>query len=315
MGIYPEKLARKVLVAPRRTFWIAIWVLILQACIPLGVTQTVSATTPASPTITQPQPNVTQPRRPTFTPQITVTEVVSTRSLTLAPAATLHFAGYDWQVRSRTGGPGPNIWDPANAWVDVQGALHLKLSHVGSEWHSVELNSTQRFGFGTYTFDVSGAIDQFDPNVVLGLYTYPPADVGPDKTNEIDIEMARWGAAKNPNGNYTVWPVQAGLKQASKTYEFKLTGSKSTHQFVWTSRSIAFQSVEGSAGSHAAPYAAWNDQPAEATQYIPQKPVPLNFNLWLFQGNPPANGQEVEIVITRFTFTPLTVMYLPLVRR
>jgi hypothetical protein len=231
-----------------------------------------------------------------------------------AAASTLHFAGYDWQVRAGTGGPGPNIWDPANAWVDARGALHIKISHVGSEWHSVELNNTRRLGFGTYSFDVSGAIDQLDPNVVLGLYTYPPADVGPDKTNEIDIEMARWGAARNPNGNYTVWPAQAGLKQASKTYEFTLTSSKSTHQFIWTSRSIAFQSAQGSASDRAAPYASWDDQPAGYAQTIPQQPVPMNINLWLFNGSPPVNGQEVEIVITRFGFTPLSDVYLPMVR-
>ena len=28
-------------------------------------------------------------------------------------------------------------------------------------------------------------------------------------------------------------------------------------------------------------------------------------NLWLFQGKPPRNGKQVEIIIERFTFTPL----------
>jgi hypothetical protein len=291
MKYYPGDIINKTLPTFRRPILIGLCMFVLLACNLLG----------ATPTMTIP----TLPQMVTSTP--TATPAVPTRSQT-----TLHFGGLDWQIRSGTGGPGPNIWDPANAWVDAQGSLHLKLSHIGSEWHSVELNATRRLGFGTYSFDVTGAIDQLDPNVVLGLYTYPPSDVGPDKTNEIDVEMARWGAAPNPNGNYTVWPVQAGLKQTYKTYEFKLSGVQSTHQFIWTSRGVAFQSAPGSASDRMTPYASWNDQPAAPTQYIPQLPVPLNINLWLFQGKPPANGQEVEIVITRFTYTPLTEAYLPL---
>ncbi len=305
----PGFLWKKTLFASQRVILIGMWMFSLQACLLLGVTPTATPTTSVGPTA-----SVAATAYTTATTSIspTAVRVTPTRKTTSA-TSTLHFGGYDWTVRSGTGGPGPNIWDPANAFVDAQGALHLKLSHVGSEWHSVELNCTERLGFGTYSFDVSGAIDQLDPNVVLGLYTYPPADVGPDRTNEIDIEMARWGAAKNPNGNYTVWPAQTGLKQASKTYEFKLTGTQSTHQFTWTSSSIAFQSAEGRASDHNTPYASWNDQPASPDQYIPQQPVPLNMNLWLFQGNPPANGQEVEIVITRFTFTSLAAAYLPVV--
>ena len=31
----------------------------------------------------------------------------------------------------------------------------------------------------------------------------------------------------------------------------------------------------------------------------------LRFNLWLNQGNPPTNGQEVEVIMSRFEFVPL----------
>jgi hypothetical protein len=30
----------------------------------------------------------------------------------------------------------------------------------------------------------------------------------------------------------------------------------------------------------------------------------VRLNLWLFGGAAPANGKEVEVVVTRFTFTP-----------
>lgn len=227
---------------------------------------------------------------------------------------TITFSNYDWQVRSGTGGPGPNTWDDTNAWVDTQGALHLKITHVVSAWHNVEINTTDRLGFGTYQFDVTGPIDQLDPNVVLGLFNYPTPDVGPDGTNEIDVEFARWGASSHPNGNYTVWPAQAGIQRTSKTFTFTLTGiTTTTHQFTWTPQYIAFQSAEGSARDQATPFANWSFQPAAFDHDIPQQAEPVHMNLWLFQGAAPTNGQEVEIIITRFAFTPLVRVYLPIV--
>ena len=56
-------------------------------------------------------------------------------------------------------------------------------------------------GFGRYQFQVIGRIDQLDPNVVLGLFKYPTPDVGPDGTNEIDIEFAQWGRATANNAD------------------------------------------------------------------------------------------------------------------
>jgi len=233
----------------------------------------------------------------------------------LSPSTkTISFSNHIWQVRSGTGGPGPNIWDDTNAWIDTQGALHLKITHVASAWHSVEINTTDRLGFGTYQFDVTGSIDQLDPNVVLGLFNYPTPDIGPDETNEIDVEFARWGASSHPNGNYTVWPAQTGILRTSKTFTFTLTGiTTTTHQFTWTTQYIAFQSAEGSASDQAAPFAQWSFQPVAFDQDIPQQAEPVHMNLWLYQGAAPTNGQGVEIVVTRFAFTPLMRLYLPIV--
>jgi hypothetical protein len=44
-------------------------------------------------------------------------------------------------------------------------------------------------GFGRYQFWIEGRVDRLDPNVVLGLLNYPTPDVGPDATNEIDIDI------------------------------------------------------------------------------------------------------------------------------
>ena len=71
-------------------------------------------------------------------------------------------------------------------------------------------------------------MDEFDPNVVLGLLNYPTSDVGPDRTNEIDIEFAQWGNRAAPIGNYTVWTTTTALKPASKRFTVDLTGTYTT---------------------------------------------------------------------------------------
>ena len=50
--------------------------------------------------------------------------------------------------------------------------------------------------------------------------------------------------------------------------------------------------------------ARWNFAPADPTRQVPQQPLPPHINLWLFQGRPPKDGKEVEIVIQEFSFIP-----------
>lgn len=120
---------------------------------------------------------------------------------------TILFSGYEWKVKNSAGmGPGPNAWDENNVWVDEQGRLHLKISQQNGKWHCAELISKERFGFGRYQWQLVGRPDKFDPQIVLGLFPYTVPEVGPDGTNEIDIEFARWGKAEWPIGNFTVCP-------------------------------------------------------------------------------------------------------------
>src|SRR5579859_4363234 len=131
-------------------------------------------------------------------------------------AKDIEFGGYSWAVRSGRGGPGPNAWDENNGWLDSSTNLHLKISQRDGKWSCAEITMRKRVGFGRYQFQVTGRIDRFDDNVVLGLFNYPTRDVGSDGTHEIDIEFSRWGNAKNPMGNHTVWPVEKALKHVSK---------------------------------------------------------------------------------------------------
>ena len=219
-------------------------------------------------------------------------------------AKEIQFGGYTWTVRSGRGGPGPNAWDDSNVWLDSSTNLHFKISQRDGKWSCAEITMRKRLGFGRYQFQLSGRIDRFDDNVVLGLFNYPTGDVGPGATHEIDIEFARWGNAKNPMGNYTVWPVEKSLKQVSKSFPFVLTDDQSTHRFIWSQHQVQYRSMHGHRDDDREEFGQWDYSPNEPSRYISQQPMPVHINLWLFKGLPPKNGQEVEIVIHDFKFTP-----------
>jgi hypothetical protein len=228
-------------------------------------------------------------------------------SLTLhgAAAATLHFAGLDWTVKEGDGlGPGPCDWKASNAFVDSGGDLHLRITHDGASWSCAEVESTKSLGFGTYQWWVIGEIDTLDPNVVLGLFNYPPPEVGPDGTNEIDIEIARWGISDAPNLNFTVWPARAPIPPAGATFHFSLDGTYTTQRFTWSSKSLYFQSLNGHRNDNRSPIGRWRFTPPYPARRIPQHPIPVHMNLWLVDGKPPTDGREVEIVIHSFTYRP-----------
>jgi hypothetical protein len=219
-------------------------------------------------------------------------------------AKEIDFAGYTWTVRSGQGGPGPNTWDESNVWLDSSTNLHLRISHRDGQWRCAEVTMRQRLGFGQYRFRVRGPLDCLDENVVLGLFSYPTGEVGPDETHEIDIEFARWGNAENPIGNYTVWPVDKSLKQVTTPFPFACTDDRTTHLFIRKRERVEFRSLQGHQKGGGEEIARWTYKPDEAAQRISQQPMPIHINLWLFKGMAPNNGQEVEVIIHQFTYTP-----------
>ena len=105
-------------------------------------------------------------------------------------------------------------------------------------------------------------------------------------------------------GNLTVWPVAAGLKQVSKTFPFVLAGDDATHRFAWRRDRIVFQSLNGHRQDGDQPLAEWTYSPPEPARFISPQPMPVHINLWLFKGQPPKDGREVEVIIRDFKYTP-----------
>jgi len=226
-----------------------------------------------------------------------------------ASAKTIDFSGFTWDVKSGEKlGPGPNDWDENDAVVDNRGLLHLNISNRKGKWQCAEVVSHEWFHFGIFQLHAVGAIDRQDPSIVFGMFTYPKGGVpGPDGTNEIDMEVSRWGSPSRPtNANYAVFPAVSGVPYTPHHFKFNLTGSYSTHRFTWSTKSILFQSLHGHQppSSDANEYHRWLFTPPEPLRQIPQKPCGIRINLWLASGQPPIDGKPAEVTITDFTFVP-----------
>ncbi|MBB1249191.1 glycoside hydrolase family 16 protein [Rhizobium sp. G21] len=221
-------------------------------------------------------------------------------------AKRIRFSGYDFTVKIGEGlGPGPNRWAASQARVDGQGRLHLRLSRDDEgRWTSGEIQSVSRFGYGTYEMEWEGDIGGQDKNVVFGFFNYPSAEVGPDTTNEIDVEFARWGDRANKPLNFTVWPAKDDLKQTGKSFSWPRGVSRSRHVFVWSRKSVDYTSVLLDSDGDALKTVSWRYAPTDHQDRIGSKPMSIFFNLWGFRGKPPSDGKPVEAIVTKFKFTP-----------
>jgi len=71
--------------------------------------------------------------------------LVQGRTADSSPPKMLHFSGYDWLVRDllsfRAGSL--NSFDPANAWTDENGALHLRITKNRTDGVAAEVQLTR----------------------------------------------------------------------------------------------------------------------------------------------------------------------------
>jgi hypothetical protein len=224
-------------------------------------------------------------------------------------ARTLQFSGYTWGVKATPDpvGPGPNRFSdlPSDVWVDADGHLHLKIVNRDGLWYSTEVVLNGSLGYGTYTFSMVSRVDQLNPNVVLGLFTWDDTAPG-NNYREIDIEFSRWGNPTALNSQYVVQPytTPANLHRFGTTLESSL----STHFFDWRTEQIKFGSYQGLPANPGSPIESWTyagaDNPPPGIENV-------RLNLWLMEGKAPTDGQEVEVVVEAFRFTPANQVYIP----
>jgi hypothetical protein len=217
----------------------------------------------------------------------------------------LNFSGYLWRLKSSSGqvGPGPNYFSDStnNVWLDDQGQLHLRITNRSNQWQCAEIVTARTFGYGSYRFELNSRVDNLNPNVVLGLFTWSDDPAYNDR--EIDIECSRWGnPADLNNAQYVVQPSDAFGHLARFAVPTGLTNS--TLLFIWETNRVRYQSQRGSYSPNAAPANVISNW---TYTLAPPKTGDENirFNLWLSQGNAPTDQKEVEVVIKSFEFVPL----------
>lgn len=206
------------------------------------------------------------------------------------------FAGSSWAVKASAGlvGPGPNVFSdsPENVWVDSAGRLHLRITYRDGRWLAAEVILAHSLGYGTYRFDVESSTGQLDANVVLGMFTW--SDRAAYNHREIDVELARWGdAASATNAQYVVQPYD----RPGNIVRFQQPAEGATsHQFAWTSKAVSFLSSTATGDT----IASWKYTGRGVPKAGDER---ARINLWLHGGAPPTDGNEVEVVLSNFTFT------------
>lgn len=213
----------------------------------------------------------------------------------------ISFAGRDWYVKSGAWGPGPNHWSDSTSsvWVDANGNLHLKIRREGSTWYCAEVYTTTPTQYGMHRFYLASRVDLLDKNVVAAPFIYA------NDEQEVDIEFAKWGYEDNQIGNYTVQPSDS---DSHVTFDVSLNGDYSTHYFDWQADGILFKSFHGH----------YQEPPNSAylinewlytgdKNPLPSTDMHIHINLWLSQGRPPSDGQEVELIVSDIDYPSLSI--------
>jgi hypothetical protein len=212
------------------------------------------------------------------------------------PAASgrnLRFAGYQWKVRETPFEPGGtrNDYDPANAWTDRDGSLHLKIAGAQGHWKSAEVRLSRSLGYGTYRFVLRG-LSQLEPAAMFTIETWD--NDGPSR--EMDVDLGRWGETTGKNGQFVIQPYLV----PANTVQFDLPDGAVTIMLRWTQGVAAFRAFRGAV-------TRWESMPVR--EHIFSSGVPstgneaIHMNLYLYGArNPPR--RENEVTVEAFEFLP-----------
>lgn len=241
----------------------------------------------------KPPPKVdTLPREGGFV--VTVKTVLGTAPSFTSPT-TLKFSGYDWEIRSMASERGGtrHDYDPANAWTDEKGLLHLRIAQRSDRWACAEVKLTRSLGYGSYSFVIRDSA-ALEPAVVASMFTWDEGGEDPNH-REISIELTRWGDPASQNAQYVVQPYYV----PANVSRFTTPPAVVTHSFRWDPGKVTFRSVRGNADVNTAPVFA---------EHVFNSGVPspgneaIHLNLYIF-GNSTLRS-EAEVVIEKFEYLP-----------
>lgn len=227
-----------------------------------------------------------------------------------ADSKILHFSGYEWDVRqipSPRGGTS-NVYDPANAWTDAKGRLHLRIARTGAQtgaqiiegWSCAEVSLRRSLGYGSYLFVVQ-ELSHLEPAAVLGMYTWD--DLNADQNHrEMDIEISRWGDPVSKNAQYVIQPYYVPVN----AFRFLTPPGVLTHSFHWEPGRVSFKCLQDR-GGHGFEMGAQSRVIAEHefSSGIPspgKETVHISFYVYGKARSPLQN--EAEVVIEKFEHLP-----------
>jgi len=211
-----------------------------------------------------------------------------------APAKTLSFCGYEWQIRQDPNSPANsrNLYRAENARLDARGYLHLQIAQSPTGWTSSELHLARSLGYGSYRFVVSD-VSKLEPSAAFNIGTWDGGGVN----QEMNIEISRWGEATGKNAQYVVQPYYV----AANVVRFLAPSGRLTISFDWAPGRVSFRTVRGSASTGKA------DAVAEHV-FTSGVPSPGNesvtLHLYEFYNRRVRLQHGAEVIIEKFEYLP-----------
>jgi hypothetical protein len=212
---------------------------------------------------------------------------VEGRMLARPDVKTLHFSGYEWEIRQTASDPGGsrNIYDSANAWTDEKGFLHLRIAGQADQWNSGEVSLTHSLGYGSYRFVVRD-VSHLESSAVFSISTWD--DFGPAR--EMDIEISRWGENTSKNAQFVVQPYYV----PANTVRFETPPGNLEYSFRWEPGRVSFL-CKGTSALAKHVFTSGVPSPGNET-------IHLNHYVFTNTRNPPRHGSEV--IIEKFEYLP-----------
>ena len=250
--------------------------------------------------------------------ELPIVSAFDSKTFDRLPDVTLNFAGRIWKLKRADypAGPGPmQFCDQSQCvWVDSAG-LHLTIKKIGGVWKGSEIILNESLGYGTYVLQTNSRVDNFDPNVVFGFFTWDP--IAKEYIfREIDIEIAKWG---NPGiiGNAqfvkqfpTFCNACPGCGDNCSRYEINQSDGnlKLTYYLVWQPGFIELRVYRNHHGmsplsSDLVASKKWT------TDIVAPGQENIRMNFWLYNGSAPTNGQNHSILLTDFQYQSETPVW------
>jgi hypothetical protein len=208
----------------------------------------------------------------------------------------IHFSGYDWKVISSVENRAGELCDyePANAWVDEHGYLHLLMGQGSGQWHCAGISLTRSLGYGTYRFVVPDTA-HLPPSAAFTMYTRADRQDPEDRT-DLDFELSRWGKPQNHNGHYVLQPYYV----PGNSFHFDVPAGPATYVLRWEPGRAAFRAVAGvsaTSRNNVTEHVFTAGIPVPATETV-------HLDLYDFHHVQSGVQHPVEVMVQKFEYLP-----------